>query len=249
MTTDKWTLLVTTLYLVATVLIWLQMVKSNKHAEETRKESADATKESLSLTRDSLAATQKAADAARLDQRPWIGIRGVMNTRFGELYSTESRSGPLMTTDLVVFNSGKTPALDIDICSEIQVISSAMRARVQPLSDDARFNEVCPPIDIIKDTITLIRPQSGMTPEKRRFVGNVYPGQEVNVTVYGAGISQMGFEEDEIKRIGRDELRLFITSRISYRDIFGETHKTTFCARFDPTTNKLKPTAFGNSAD
>jgi hypothetical protein len=46
-------LIVTTLYLIATINIWRAMVTANEQADETRKESAAKTEESLRITRES----------------------------------------------------------------------------------------------------------------------------------------------------------------------------------------------------
>jgi hypothetical protein len=220
------------------------LADANKVMADAAKVSADNSARIASSSEHSINTTQ---DAVRLDQRAWLGVRGATNGQFPNING-------LATIDLVITNTGKTPALHVDICSDMQLV---MRKddEIETLSDDLLFSRLCPPIkDWMKDTVMYIRPDSGATAEKRRYFGVINPGQEVHIAVFAGSRLELerGLLPGEIQLVRSNEARLFITSRATYWDASTPSRKHTmnFCARWQqPPSDKLFPCPFGNDSD
>jgi hypothetical protein len=114
--TADWTLIVTAAYLIATVLIWLAMLASNKHAEKTYKESKSAAEEDRKLLRRQL----------EVYERPWLTVslltgdrNEIGSTSFG--FYSDGRAYVLGLRP-VVRNIGKSLATDISIATQLVTV-------------------------------------------------------------------------------------------------------------------------------
>lgn len=110
-TTADWTLYVTALYLIATVLIWLAMLASNKHSEKTYKESKSAAEEDRKLLRRQLEAYD----------RPWVTGLIEAHTHL----SFDEAGCPWLTPLLILKNTGSSVATDIRY--EVSLFPNMMR--------------------------------------------------------------------------------------------------------------------------
>lgn len=191
-------------------------------------------------------------EATLADQRPWLGIAGAANGHIGN--AADLTMPEMATIDLVFVNTGKTPALRVDICSTIQFIGDSNSTEQQLLNPrDAASTPLCPPLDSLRDTMTVIRPNTGATHEKARYVGVINPGQQVHVTVYGGGLlrGDAGLTAAEIRLVNGNKARLFVLSRAIYWDAATppRRHVMRLCARWQPPSDKLFPCPFGNDSD
>jgi len=182
---------------------------------------------------------QTTRESLQLDQRPWLGIKGSSNGQFSPLV--------VAAIDLTFVNSGRTPALNADICTELKYASPEQLKNVnfRP-AIPVTFPRDCQPFRMVTQQKTNI--DTG--PVRRRYLGVIYPEQEVTITTRGRGSSyEFGFTPTEGLMIEIGEAALLVLARATYADIFGRQHNMTYCGRWKPPSGQLLPCDSGNYAD
>ena len=124
-----------------------------------------------------------------------------------------------------VTNSGKTPALDVKITTTTH------------FSDE--------PVNIAKYARS---PERDKGKGKPRSVAVFFPG----MVKYAIGGSDFPLPQTAIERItktGGEGKFVYIFGEITYKDIFGEAHLTTFCFLYDPPNKDFDPCETYNYAN
>jgi hypothetical protein len=193
-------------------------------------------------------------DAMRLDQRAWVGIQGSSD---GEL-----KGKGYARINLVIVNSGRTPALNVDFCSRMEYVPGIPEENNKPqlFSKDRDFAEDCNPLSHGLDTTPGVLTFQTSIPGEPRHIGVIHPGQRISMLVRGTGLEHPGWglTEKEVGKIESGESAfLYIMVRVVYSDIFDlkRRHNMLYTAIWRPlmlrsgTTDELIPCNFGNHSD
>jgi len=189
--TADWTLIVTAAYLVATVLIWIAMLASNKHAEKTYAESKSAAEEDRKLLRRQL----------EVYERPWLMVslltgdrNEIGSTSFG--FYSDGRAYVLGLRP-VVRNIGKSLATDISIATRLVTVPRHSEALSLPRLLLLRFGK----------------------PDAEKFT--LFPGEEnnrlnVNLVVSKQDIDDASFAEIDDSGKERQHVAIAVIGVVLY---------------------------------
>jgi hypothetical protein len=121
------------------------------------------------------------------------------------------KAGEIFSCRLVFTNTGNTPAIDFQATG----INIAAKAKVDDPAIQAYFESNLPPAPISHVPIA----------PKARF--DVY------------SFSEKAIDDIFLKLINTGKIGMFVYAKAEYRDIFGNTHTTEVCMRYEPKQKKL----------
>jgi hypothetical protein len=240
---------------------------------ESAQTSASAASASLKVSNDALVEARKqneaAATAFRLEQRAKVEVQGGRSGKYlGDLREPGSKAHggvPQPSTvhiDLVFENVGKTAAADAKLCAVIHYVGGIYAGTpprafslARNFDDDCRAMYSALTGNRLDDMAPMtIYGDIGHYPLQRTDVGIIYPGESLPITVSWLGVkggsTQGPFDVLNALEIGAIKSQaafLVITARLSYRDVFGESHDTIYCARWQPPSDDLIKLGYGNA--
>lgn len=193
-----------------------RMAKANEIIAQASKQSVETAK---GIAKKSLNAT---IDNFHLEQRAWVGVINVSEGQHTEggkkVYIKE---GGKLTGNLVLNNSGKTPAQNVKSIVGVSCLESS--AEFRPIyKKDATKNG---------PTITTIQPGATQAAPFPPFP-----------------IDKIASKAD-IENIVSGNYIIYVFGKISYQDIFRNQHTTTYCMFLDRDLTTLHDCNINNEAD
>jgi len=168
-------------------------------------------------------ATENAANAFKVDERPWVGIVG--NTEVSVLDNT----GIIARVNQPYMNVGKTPALDVVALLRLRIGDPI------PVQSSGTIHVIGP---VLKEC-------ANGTPRLHMIEGPVALPNAPHATMISP-------ENDVISRwpdIVRNTVGLYLTGCIDYDDVFGQWHRTHVCLYWSrQTTGIVISCSQGNEA-
>lgn len=184
---------------------------------------ARTSKKSVDTTRE---LAKKSLDATienfRLEQRAWVGLTEISCVRHKEGDGTTVivKEEKSIKCKAIVTNTGKTPARD-------------MITRVY-----LNYMEVPNPNPKIPEKAIMSTEPTSQT---------LFPGNSVLVTFPFP--SDKVFAKDQIESLKNGQNAIYLYGMIVYRDVFGETHFTKFCAYVLPSLTNVASCPSNNDAN
>jgi hypothetical protein len=196
--------------------------------ERTAKETGDQTERIIThasgianATKSSLEQSKRALDTSiemsRRDQRAWIGLTE-LNAKWRDAANKPVyvKEGETYTVEVVIVNSGRTPALKVSIATEI-------------VGRAAEENFVPPSYKNVKrQSLGVLQPQGKFT---------------IPLTSNGA------LNASAIESLRNGSQILYLYGEIQYGDVFGISHRTTYCSTLAPTFDLFRVYSFYNEAN
>lgn len=174
-----------------------KMVTQDQRIADNAKNALDAS------NRQSQASLDASIGSSRLDQRAWVGVLDLVPRDFSET------SG--MPVVVVFFNSGKTPARNVQISSMFRIVAVPMYG---------------PSPENIKHLI--FRPAQSIAPQGRynQILGERIPSGDISTPPEIQGLQTIISEFQDIKA---KRHILYYFGILKYDDVFGHSRETEFC--------------------
>jgi hypothetical protein len=150
----------------------------------------------------------------RLDERAWVGLSRATYKTIAPDQKIEA--------ELEFMNSGKTPALDIMFCGELNWQGT----------------------DSNRETfMASLAKKEWLDPASK---GALAPNAPMLISVRS---KYLGEADIIAKGIKDGSCHVYLAGRLTYRDIFGQKHETWFCHTISPMTDRLTPDGPYNGMD
>ena len=174
------------------------------------------TRRTNDLTQASMGAS---AEATRMDQRAWVGLKHMEMTRF-----TANDSEVLATTS--IGNSGKTLATAVQIHWAVGVADVLWEASA--VDDWFATHHWMAEV-----------PKRPLFPGGETIVPTIVTKQHIADMLRKARFNP-ATPEAAVDLIRKNTAVLFVISEIDYTDVFKSPHKTIFCVAYDPNHNTFR---------
>lgn len=195
----------------------LAQVEATDKLHQEFKRTADIADNALKInTMQSQAALKQGIAISRLEQRAWVSVPSIPNTK--------PQIGQILNIPIRVKNTGKTPAKKLTVYAGILVVKKGDKL-IFPYKDDVSFKDISEYIDDISD------------PKISR--GIIAPNDERCTEVTIEYIKEDKSTNGKFTKEGIDLIKsvaetYYIHGKIFYNDIYEGAHWTTFCYEYNP---------------